>query len=108
MKHTAIIALLSLALLPAAHAALSDTAKAAVKVTKPSATVDASGVKVNKPSVDVTKPTLPEVKKPEIKKPEIKKPEVPELKKPEVEVTKPSATLDEQGLKVVKPGVKLK
>lgn len=103
MKAIATIALLSLALVPAAHASLKDTAKSAVKVTKPSATIDENGVKVNKPSVDVVKPTLPEVKKPEL--PEIKK---PEIKKPELDVTKPSATLDENGLKLTKPNVKLK
>lgn len=94
MKTIAIIALMSLAFVPA-YAGLAGAAKSAVKVTKPSATVDENGVKVTKPAVNVTKPTLPEVKKPEIKK-------------PEVNVTKPAATLDENGLKVTKPGIKLK
>ena len=105
MKTIATLALLSLALAPAALAGLTDAAKSAVKVTKPAASIDGDGnVKVTKPSVEVEKPSLPEVKKPEL--PEIKKPALPEVKKPEV--TKPSATIDANGIKVVKPGLKLK
>lgn len=98
MKKSIIIALLSLALLPVANAGLADTAKKAVKVTPPSASVDAGGVKVTKPNVEVARPSLPEVKKPEL----------PAVKKPQVEVTHPSATVDENGINIVKPDVKLK
>lgn len=121
---------LLIALVLGAGALSASAALPKVNLKKPAVTADATGVKVTKPAVEVTKPEGPsaadkiaEAKKNAGDAAAAAKQNVEDkvtaakdtveaaknaVTPPSVEVTKPAATLDTDGLKVTKPTLKLK